>query len=280
MFHKFIALFLAALCILTTSAFAGEHYQSAYDRVMATNTIRCGYFPYAPALIIDPNTKVKSGIFYDITEEIGRRLGLKIEWAEEVDYGVIPEGFRSNRYDMFCNAVWPTPERVREASFSTPLYYSTVGIFVKSNDARFDKDSSKLNTPSVTLAVKDGDITASIAKSLFPRAKFVSVPQMALTQEQLIMVATGKADATFNEPMLLYDYNKTANVKLKDIATRNPIKYFGSTYMLPPNEFQLKHMIDVTLENLLSEGYIDRVIQKYEPFAGAMKRVAKPYEIK
>ncbi|HOO50711.1 MAG TPA: ABC transporter substrate-binding protein, partial [Alphaproteobacteria bacterium] len=133
-------------------AFAAEK-ESVFDRVMRTGTIRCGYFPYAPTLIIDPNTKEMSGIFYEIIEEMGRRLSLKVEWAEEVDYGVIAEGFKTNRYDMFCNTVWPTPERVRESSFSIPVFYSTVDIFVRTDDHRFDEDFSKLNDPSIMLAI-------------------------------------------------------------------------------------------------------------------------------
>ncbi|HOO50175.1 MAG TPA: transporter substrate-binding domain-containing protein, partial [Alphaproteobacteria bacterium] len=113
-----------------------------------------------------------------------------------------------------------------------------------------------------------------------PKAKFISVPQGALTQQQLIDVASGKADATFNDPILLRRYNEAADIKLKDITIGRPIKYFPNTYMLPANEFQLKHMIDVTLDNLMSEGFIDRVIKKYEPFPHAMYRVAKPFEVK
>lgn len=252
--------------------------ESVYERVLRTGTIRCGYFVYEPALIIDANNKEKSGIFYDLTEEMARRLGLKVEWTEEVGYGEITQGFETNRYDLFCNVVWPTPERSRAASFSIPLYYSVVGVFVREDDHRFDGNLGKLNDPSIVLAVKDGDITASVAASVFPNAKFVSVPQMALTEQQLMEVGMGKADATFNEPALLDKYNKTAEKKLRNIAESTPLKYFPSTYIMPKSDMALKQMIDTTLGDMISDGFVARTIKKYEPSPGSYLLPSMPYQ--
>lgn len=253
--------------------------ESASERILRTHTIRCGYFPYAPDLIVDPNTKEMSGIFYDITQEMARRLGLNVEWTEEVGYGEIQQGLDANRYDLFCNAVWPTPERSRGASFSTPLYFGTVGVFVRADDHRFDKDFMGLNDPSATLAVKDGDITASIAKSLFPKAKFVSVPALALTEQQLIEVGAGKADATFNEPALMTLYNKSADVKLKNVAQDRPLKDFPCTFMMPKGDFALKEMLDVTLKDMISDGFVARAVRKFKPEGGSYFLPAKPYQV-
>ena len=61
--------------------------ETAYDRVMRTRTLRCGYVLYAPAVMKSLNTGAFSGIVYEITELMGKRLGLKVEWAEEVSFG-------------------------------------------------------------------------------------------------------------------------------------------------------------------------------------------------
>src|SRR5580704_1928032 len=119
--------------------------ETTYQRVLRTGEIRCAYEPYAPALSKDPNTGQLSGIFYDVVEEIGRRLNLKINWVEEVGYGVIPEGFVTDRYDAFCNTVFPTAERSRGGAFTIPIFYSSVDVFVRADDHRFDNDLSKLD---------------------------------------------------------------------------------------------------------------------------------------
>src|SRR4051812_116596 len=63
--------------------------ESTYARVLRTGEIRCAYEPYAPALMKDPNTGEFSGIFYEIMTEVARRLNVKMNWVEEVGYGVI-----------------------------------------------------------------------------------------------------------------------------------------------------------------------------------------------
>jgi ABC-type amino acid transport substrate-binding protein len=78
-------LFLCLIILMYSGiSFAEEGKESAFDRILRTQTIRCGYVVYPPSIIKDPNTGRLSGIFYDITEKMGERLNLKIEWTEEV----------------------------------------------------------------------------------------------------------------------------------------------------------------------------------------------------
>jgi ABC-type amino acid transport substrate-binding protein len=250
--------------------------ETAYERVMRTSTIRCAYSPYAPALIKDPNTGEMSGIFYETVNEIGRRLGLKVEWTEEVGYGVIAEGFNTHRYDAFCNTVWPTAERSREASFTLPVYYSQVGLYVRADDHRFDDDFTKLNSPDVTFVVKDGDVSDAYKNDMFPLAKKVSIPQLADTGQLIEDVANGKADVAVNEPMLLIEYSKANPSKVRNLAEGHPISVSPNTIMLPKNEYQLKMMFDVALTELHNNGFIARTIARHDP-ERVFLPVAKPY---
>ncbi len=271
---------MSFLFLTSFSVFAHEEEESVYDRVMKSGKIRCGYGVYDPSLIKDPNTGELSGIFYEITNELGRRLGFEIEWAEEAGYGVIVEGFRTKRYDAFCATVYPTPDRVKSAMFSIPLYYNIVGVFVREDDNRFDQDYLKLNNSDYTLAVKDGDITHAIAKSRFPHAKQISIPQMALTVQQLMEVTSGKADATFNDVYLLHRYNENnPEGKLKNVALGNPLKYFPNTFMLPPHESQLKHIFDITLSEMISEGIIADILKKYDRLGALNIPPRTPFDV-
>lgn len=279
-----IILAAAILSILGTVAYLhntggpAKTAETAYERVMRTGVLRCGYQPYAPALMKDPNTGEMSGIFYEIVNEIGRRLNLKVEWSEEVGYGVIAEGFNTHRYEAFCNTVWPTAERSREASFTLPIYYSKVGLYVREDDHRFDDDLDKLNSPNVTFTVKDGDVSDSFKSDMFPLAKKISIPQLADTSQLIEDIANGKADVTINEPMLLIEYSKANPGKVRNLTEKDPIAVSPNTIMLPKNEYQLKTMFDVTLAQLHNNGFIARTIAKYDT-EGVFLRVAKPYAL-
>lgn len=84
------------------------HENEAFERVMRTQTIRCGYAAAPPLFIIDPSTRALSGIGHDIIEAVGKALSLKIEWAEEVGWATFPVALASGRIDMFCTGAWPS----------------------------------------------------------------------------------------------------------------------------------------------------------------------------
>lgn len=252
--------------------------ESTYDRVIRTGEIRCAYAVYEPPLIKDPNTGQLSGIFYDVMEEVGRRLNVKINWVEEVGYGTIAEGFSTDRYDAFCNTVWPTPERSRAASFTIPLYYSPVDVLVRADDHRFDSDLSKLNDPAYTFSVKDGDVSDTFAKQIFPKAKTTSIPDMADTSQLLVDIQHNKADATINSPELLYQFLDKNPGTLRNLTPDHPINAAQNTIMMKPNQYQFKMMLDTTLQGLLNSGFIDAELEKYKSYHPIYLRVAKPYQ--
>lgn len=63
-----------------------------------------------------------TGIFHDITETLGERLGLEIVWAEEVGWDGIYAGLEHGRFDAVCSGIWPFAPKAREADFSNPLF--------------------------------------------------------------------------------------------------------------------------------------------------------------
>ena len=92
---------LALLCIvlaLPTLARAADN-ETAFDRILRTGTLRCGYTSAPPYLTIDPNTRALSGIQYDIVNEMGRRMDVKIEWAVEAGFSTAVADLQAGKYD-------------------------------------------------------------------------------------------------------------------------------------------------------------------------------------
>ncbi len=250
--------------------------ESTYQRVVRTGEIRCAYAPYAPALMKDPNTGAFSGIFYEIMTEVGHRLNVKINWVEEVGYGVIPEGFVTDRYDAFCNTVWPTAERSRGGAFTIPLYYSGADVFVRVDDHRFDNDLSKLDDPSIRFAGKDGDVSSAFAKSSFPKATITSIEALDDTTQLLEDIVHNKADAVINEPTLLFLYLEKNPNTLRDLTFGHPIRVSPNTIMIKPDQYQFKVMMDTALQELINDGFVEKILTKYDKYH-VFLRVAKPY---
>lgn len=149
-----------------------------YTRVLDSGQLRVGYIVFPPYISKNSATGQISGIFYDFTEELGRNLGLKIVWVEEVNLTNLSVGFTNNRIDMIVTPLWRSAARARSVRFSVPLFYSVVGTYVRSSDNRFDKDLGRLNSSDITVAAIDGELAGEISKIDFPKAKVSSLPQL------------------------------------------------------------------------------------------------------
>ncbi len=211
------------------------------EHVLRTGNLRCGYALYDPLIVKDPNTGTLHGVFYDLVNEMGRELDLKIDWVAEVGYGEIEEGFLANKYDVFCNGAVVTPKRAKFILYTTPVYYQTSVTWVRAKDNRFDESLDKLNAPDVTLVVRDGDVQEMIARKSFPKAKTVSSPQMVDYTQMLVDVQTGKADAAFFEKSFGDKFLVKNPGTLKIAMPNKPVNVSPVSLMLPMGEDRLKN---------------------------------------
>jgi ABC-type amino acid transport substrate-binding protein len=256
----------------------GTPKPSVYDRVIQSGVIRASYANYPPYCIKDPNTGKMSGLYVDTLEEAARRLGLKVEWTEEVGWGAIFEGLNSDRHDIFGAGIWRNASRSKVGDFSRPLIYNVIKVWGRADEKRF-RDWSKINSHEVRISTLDGAIEDVIAKSDFPNAARTSVPQLSPWTDVLLNITSKKADVTFAEPAavnLFLDKNPGA---LIDLAPDKPLRVFANAYAFKLGEEKFKAMLNGALDEIIYDGTLDKIIAKYERHPGEFYRVAKPYEL-
>ncbi len=276
-FFKVVSLFLISVAVWPMQA-AGASRESVFDRVMRTGTIRCCYIPYPPYSIKDANTGKLSGIFIEILEEAARKLNLKIEWVDEVDYETLIEGLNTDRYDLFAGGLWPNAARARVIDFSIPLFYSAVKIYGRASENRFHGNVDALNSPEFKIATIDGEMADLIATSDFPKAQRLSLPQSTSISQDLLNVVQSKADVIFEEPGIVYQFMLKNPGTLKDLFPDKTLRIFGNAYAFKQDETRFKTMFNIALEELIDSGYVEKILKKYEPAPGIFYRVALPYQ--
>ena len=249
---------------------------AAAAQVLERGEIRVGYIPYPPeALIKDPNSGELSGICHDVLETAGKNLGLKVKWVEEVNYGTMVEGLRAHRYDVFACA-WPNAERAKGADFLQPIYYNAVAVYARFSNNRF-RDLQQLNSFDVTILTVDGQASAFLARTQFPNAKTISLPQDTSPTQPLLDVKTGKADVTFADTGFAEEFLAHNPRSIKNVSPNRPVAVFPVTYLVEKNQNALASMLNTAIEGLLNDGTVASLIRKYQKYPDSIYPVSKPY---
>jgi ABC-type amino acid transport substrate-binding protein len=255
---------IALCCVVAVSCSKIEHAsqdESAFDRINRTGTIRCGYATWFPGFYIDPNTGDKAGFSFDIAEELGKRLGLKIEWTEEAGWGHAEQGLKTKRYDMMCAHVCNDAKRTKSAYFSIPYVKEPIYAMTRFDDTRFDESLSGLNQDNIKAVVLRGTIVEFTARDSFPHAKIFDASDFNAESDLFSSVITKKADVTFNTALSVHSFNEKNPNLVKTIG--EPVNYCNGSFMLPLGDDRLKNMVDAGMSELIDKGMIDDIITRH-----------------
>lgn len=278
LFHK-CKLFLAVLglCVLAIPVFAADkQYSSAYDRVMDTGVLRCGYFVWAPQYVIDPLSLQRSGVAYDVLERLAKILNLKIEWSYEYTLGLQVEAIKSSKIDAICIDTNLTRSALPYLDYSQPFYFLPGYLYALKTNKKVT-DVSSLNALNVSFATIDGDGTLDYIQMYFPLAKIYSLP--STTDSALFgqNVLTGKADIMFNDPYSIEAYPKQDQDKLRLINEGKPLAVFPFFMSVQKGEDKLLKMLNQGIELMNDTGMIDQILDHYDPSGKKLLRPQKRY---
>lgn len=232
--------------------------ETALERVLRTNTLRCAYTLYPTFVEKDPNTGKMSGLTYDLTEELGKALGLKVEWVAEVGSAELFQGM-GTKYDANCSSYWRTPERARGGDFTRPIFYTPSYIYVRADDDRF-KTLDDFNNPGVTLAMLDGEATSALLVQAFPKSKALSFPSLTPATDRFLAVVGGKADATAMEGSIGAAFMEANPGKLRQLM---PFGNMANVIVIPHHEQAFKNFLDAGIAALLEQGTLRTVINRH-----------------
>jgi len=250
--------------------------ETRLEQVKRTGVLRCGYINWPPMLMKDNNSGKLSGPFYDLLEEMGRQLKLKVEWTAEVSWGEMLADLALGRYDAVCIPVMETPARAREADFTVPIFYAPFNLYVRKDDMRFDNNFDLANQPDIKFSGLDGGYSSTAADELFSKATKLYLPQLSGSADLYMMVASKKVDAVISDPYTFSRFD-AANPGALRAAAGKPLLVLSLGLSIPSNEPAFKSMLNTTIDYLHNSGFVDKVLKKYEG-AEASLRVAKPYE--
>ncbi len=250
--------------------------ESAYDRVMRTGVLKCGYILYPRFLERDLNTKEMSGMYFDMMEEIARHLSLKLEWTEEVGFANAFDGLNTGRYDVMCMPFNQTAGRARVNEFTVPVVFYPYYMYVRNGDTRFDNNYERANDPKVKVVYLEGEFSQTIKAERFPKAAHVSLPNLSDISQVLMELAAGKADLTMTEPTSAERFLVNNPGKLKRVV--GPSLYMQAGGLsVGIGEEKLKSMLNTTIRAMQASGSLQRIMDKYTTMPDQFFYPAQPW---
>lgn len=253
------------LITLSLPAWAGDSKESAFDRVMRTGVMRCGYYVFPPVVYKDPNTSKLSGLSIDYMEKIAKRANLKIEWATEITWANWVEELRAGRYDVACTPMWPDAPQFKVVTFSKPLFFS--GIYplgLNDNEKLVKADRKRLNQKDITILTQEGNYTDSLAREIFPDATFYTLPTSASGGEYYQNILSKKADIVLTDRNALNQFEKTNGKVMRFIDDKHPVKLQSFNLAVLKGERDLMDFINQSIDEMQYNGDTDRLLRKWE----------------
>ena len=258
--------------------------ETPYERVMRTQTLRCGYGTWKPGVYKDPTTGKMGGLFVELIENMGKLSNLKIEWTTEIDWGQITEALDTGKIDAFCAGMANDATRGKRIAYTTPLSFWTFDVIVRTDDTRFTSNTvraDELNKPEFATAYTEGDVLETIAKTEFPSAKGVPLPPLGTPADNVMNVMTKKTDFVVMPKVMFQAFDPANPDKLRYLKVQPPLRAYGNVIAVGMNDLRLQQLLNASINELTGGSRYTQIMSKYdETYPGAFLPAKAGYTAK
>lgn len=279
---KKLILMLVLLMLPVTASSAEK--ESAYERVLRTGILRCGYGSWDPAVIKDTDGKM-SGFFVQMMEETARMSGIKVEWTAEIDWGQIPEALKSGKVDAFCSAMANDGARAKRLAYTIPVSYWSFDVVTRADDARFPSNRpltvADINKAEYSTAYSEGDVLETIKNTELPNVKGVALPPLGTPADNIMSVLSKKTDFVVFPRVMIQNYEKKNGTgKLRLLKMKTPLRVFGNVVAVDISEQELVSFLNAALIEFINSSAYDRIMDPIaKEYPGAFLKPKAGYEL-
>ena len=210
---------------------------------------------WAPWTFHDEESNDLVGFDVEVATKIAEKLGVKATFVE-CPWESIFAGIDASRYDIAANGVEITDERAEKYDFSTPYGYIRTALVVNGDNEdikSFEDLAGKSTVTSIAIT------SMTLAESYGATATGVSTLDMTIEN-----VLYGRADATLNAEVSIYDYlsvHPDANIKI--VALTDDASQVSIPMRKGEDSASLLEAVNRAIEALREEGELSSISEKY-----------------
>ena len=199
---------------------------------------------WAPWSYHDLDTNEVIGYDADTARAIGEKLGVEVQIVE-APWESLFAGLDDGRYDIVINGVEVTDERSEKYDFSEPYAYIHTALVVRKDNEEiksFDDLKGKKTVNSI------GSTYMELAESYGASAAGVST-----LNDTIQNVIDGRADATLNADVSIYDYlNQQPDANIKIVATTEDASHVAIPIRKGDETASFEKAVNAAIEELKS----------------------------
>ncbi|APO70754.1 amino acid ABC transporter substrate-binding protein (plasmid) [Rhizobium gallicum] len=250
---------LAAAALLFGASLSA-HAEDTLASVKAAGTLKVGTeTAFAPFDFIDAGEH--AGLNVDLFAEIGKELGVSIEWVTLPWEGVLP-GLEAGKFDMVAGPATITKARLERYRFTPPIAEATVAILKKAGDTTISKPEDIAGK-----AIGSGKATAQLAQlSAFSETlpSKVDIREYPAFTESYADLAAGRivgvANSLPNIAFVASQRKDTFEVVLPAFGQKS---YFGFIGPKDADHAALMDVIDAALLKMKADGRLAEMQKKW-----------------
>ena len=191
----------------------------------------------------------------DTARAIGEKLGVEVQIVE-APWESLFAGLDDGRYDIVINGVEVTDERSEKYGFSEPYAYIHTALVVRKDNEEiksFDDLKGKKTVNSI------GSTYMELAESYGASAAGGST-----LNDTIQNVIDGRADATLNADVSIYDYlNQQPDANIKIVATTEDASHVAIPIRKGDETASFEKAVNAAIEELKADGTLAELSEKY-----------------
>jgi polar amino acid transport system substrate-binding protein len=249
-----IVVALVAVVVLGGFLNSEEEYDNALDRIQSRGKIVVGtQVPYPPFENINTTTDKLEGIDIEIMEYVAAKLNVTIQW-KPMDFDPLFASVQSGQLDCAISSITITAERDEINDFSIPYYVANQAVLVQNSS-----DIATLDDLNGTKIVTQTGTTGSwwVDDNLDPSEKV----DLADVPAAVLGVENGQYHAFVVDTPVANKYANDTNYDLKVAFVIYTLESYG--ILIPQNEPELKAAIDAAVAEMISDGTLDEILNKW-----------------
>lgn len=226
---------------------------SVLQKIKEDKKIKVGLEDTYPPMEFRNDKNELIGFDIDLSNEIGKRLGVKVEYVM-TEFGGLMMSLNSNKIDMSASAISMTDERKKEAEFTKPYVNSGQALVVKKGNTTI-KDEKDLEGKIVGVQLgTTGEISAKKIKGVKQVKAYDKTPQVFQDLE------IGRIDAIIIDEFVGKYYLSKQKDKAEVVKS---LEHEPIGIAFKKGETELQGEVQKIIDEMVKDGTMKKISEKW-----------------